>query len=1067
MLKIYSASAGTGKTHTLTGEYMSLLFKGKEQHRHILAVTFTNKATAEMKSRIIEELFRLADDSSSDYMALLSENGKKSETEIRDQARKILITILHDYSAFNISTIDHFFQRTIRAFTREIGLQGNYRIEMNEEQMMEEAVENMLSELEKNENTALMEWLLRFTEDKIEEGGGWDIRRDIIKLGGQLFKESYKSHSEKIQNDLEQKQFLSDYRDELYGIIQSARNTVKELGEKGLSLMKQHGLTPSDFTGGSRSPFFYFERFANVEMKEPTATFCGLVDNVDAYMAKKASPELKQAAERIFSNGMNELIRGIVAFFDNLTEYYTANEIVRNFYALGILTDLSQHIARWREENNKMLIADTTELLNKVIDGSEIPFIYEKTGTRIEHYMIDEFQDTSGMQWSNFRPLLKDSLDSGRNNLIVGDVKQSIYRFRNSDWTLLDHKVRDEFRSSTKEENLETNWRSCRNIVEFNNMLFNAVPAILQNSYNEEVEQSSLPTEEKERYSSRIVSAYKNSGQYVSKPFVDKDGHVLIQFLSDNEEQSWKEQSMERLPCIMEQLQDNGYELRDIAILTRTSAEGLLAAETLLEYKEANPGSKYKYDIISEDSLTVSSSLSVRWMVEMLKYLNRSDIKSNYYMAQMAYAILLRKKRKSPDKQDGIPDEKIEAINDLFQPFPEGTITKLKQLSNRSLYELTESLFRIFENDFPENELVFVQAFLDMVAEYSVNETADTERFLTWWDEAGCGKKIITPDSQNAIRIMTIHKSKGLGFKVVIIPFADWKVDQKDTILWCNPTEKPFCKMSLVPVKYSKALRNTIFATDYFKEKLHSYMDNLNTLYVAFTRAKEELIVMAPQLKTEAVTITSLLSSGLLTDSKYKFDAENKSYERGTWWKPAAAKSDSETEELTMKRFYSVSPDDRMHLRLRRNGGFFDDEKRKYGILMHDVLSSIKKCEDITPAISEKYMSGEINSEEAGILKDKLTQLTGESTVKHWFDGSMKILNEAEILFDKGQSRRPDRIMIDENNHVLIVDYKFGEQKEKYHLSQIKKYVSLIREMGYHNVEGYLWYITLNEIEKY
>ncbi len=1060
MLTIYSASAGTGKTHTLTGEYMTLLFKGRERHRHVLAVTFTNKATAEMKSRIVEELFQLADNRPSDYLELLSENGKRSEAEIRNQAKKILITILHDYSAFNISTIDHFFQHTIRAFTREIGLQGNYQIEMNEEQMMEEAVESMLSELEKSENEDLMDWLLRFTEDKIEEGGGWDIRRDIIKLGGQLFKETYKSYSGQIQKDIEQKQFLFNYRNELYKIIQSTKKIAKELGEKGVLLMKQHGMQPSDFIRGSSSPFFFFAKLVAGEMDEPKSTFRGLVDNADGYLAKTASVEQKQAAERIYTNGMNDLIRSAVSFFDNLTDYYTANEIARNFYALGILTDLSQHIAKWREDNNKMLIADTTELLHKVIDGSEIPFIYEKTGTQIEHYMIDEFQDTSGMQWSNFRPLLKDSLDNGRYNLIVGDVKQSIYRFRNSDWTLLDHQVKSDFENQTNEKNLEVNWRSCRHIVEFNNMLFHSAPAILQHSYNEEVNQSSLSAEEKECYESRIVSAYKNSDQQVAKPFAHKDGHVSIQFLADNEEENWKEQSRKQLPHIVEKLQDNGYELRDIAILTRTSAEGLSAAETLLAYKEAHPKSGYKYDIISEDSLTISSSLSVRWMVEMLRYLNQPDIKSYYYMAQLTYAILKRKKQISPNENDEIP-----TINKLFQPFPPEIITKLKQLSNRSLYELTEGLFRLFENEFPENELVFIQAFLDMIAEYSTNETADTGRFLIWWDETGSGKKIITPDSQNAIRIMTIHKSKGLGFKVVIIPFADWKIDQKDTILWCHPTQKPFDTMSLVPVKYSKVLKNTFFATDYFKEKLHAYMDNLNTLYVAFTRAKEELIVMAPRPKTEISSTAGLLWNGLLTDSEYQLDTENGIYKRGIWWKAAADKGLTDTEELPMERFYSVSPDERMQLRLHRKGGFFDDEKRKYGLLMHDILSGIEKHDDIPHAISEKYTSGEINNEEADILKNKLLSLTTENAVKSWFDGSMQVMNETEILFGKGQSRRPDRIMIDKNNRVIIVDYKFGEQKEQYHQRQIKKYISLIHEMDYQNVEGYIWYITLNDIE--
>jgi ATP-dependent exoDNAse (exonuclease V) beta subunit len=1083
MLTIYSASAGTGKTHTLTGEYLSLLFKGREQHRRILAVTFTNKATAEMKNRIVEELFRLADDRPSDYMAMLSGNGKKEETIVRKQAKEILINILHDYSALNISTIDHFFQRTIRAFTREIGLQGNYQIELNGNLMMEEAVENMLAELEKSENAALMNWLLRFTEDKIEEGGGWDIRRDIIKLGEQLFKETYKSCRHEIQEELQQKDFLSDYQNNLFKIIQQVRQTAKELGMKGVSLIKQHGMQPSDFKNGSKSAFFYFGQLATGVMTEPKATFRGLVDHVDGYLTKTATPAQREAAARLYGDGMNDLIRNIVSFFDHLADYYTANEIARNFYALGILTDLSQHIAAWREEKNKLLIADTTELLNKVIDGNEIPFIYEKTGTRIEHYMIDEFQDTSGMQWANFRPLLKDSLDYGRSNLIVGDIKQSIYRFRNSDWTLLDVQVKQDFRQRITEKKLSVNWRSCRHIVEFNNMLFEKIPALLQNSYNEEIEQSSLPDDEKKQYDVGIVSAYANSSQHVSQPFSDKNGHVHIRFLEDTDDKKWQESSLEQLPRIVEQLQDNGYELRDIAILTRTGREGASVADTLLTYKEAHPESGYKYDIISDDSLTVESSLSVRWFVAMLRYLHQPDITSNYQKALAAYAVLRRKKRSlhterqkdfgNESSDNAVPQNDLERFSsqgsrNLFHPFPPETMAIIKKLSNRPLYELAEGLLRLFKDDFPDNELIFIQAFLDAIAEFSTNETADTGAFIAWWDETGRRKKIATPDSQNAIRIMTIHKAKGLGVKAVIIPFAEWKLDQKDAILWCHPPQKPFNKISLAPVKYSRTLKNTFFSADYFQEKLHAYMDHLNILYVAFTRAKEELIVIAPKPERRTTSISQLLWDGVQTDSQHPLDYETGIYERGTWWHPATkSKEASDIEELRVGHFHSVSPNERIQLRLQhRKSGFLEDERRKYGLLMHDLLSLVEKQEDIDSAISIKYLSGEITRDETDILKDRLTHLTGNERVKKWFDGSMQVMMETDILFGKGVSCRPDRIMKDNNDHVTVVDYKFGEKKERSHHLQIKKYTSLIRDMGYQHVDGYLWYTSLNDIEK-
>ncbi|MDR0835000.1 MAG: UvrD-helicase domain-containing protein, partial [Tannerella sp.] len=513
MLNIYRASAGTGKTHALTGEYLKLLFKGKDAHRRILSVTFTNKATAEMKKRIIDELFHLADNQKSDYLSMLSATVHQDETQIRMQAKQILLSILHDYSSFNISTIDHFFQQTVRAFAREIGLQGNYRIELDETQMMEESVANMLSDIEKSESKDLMEWLLSFVEDKVEEGGGWDINRDILNLGGQLFKETYKTYSTNIQGEIEQKQFLFDYRDDLYKIIQSAKNSAKELGKKGKQLLEKQALHPTDLMGGSRSPFLFFDKLADGIITEPSATFKHLADNMDGYTAKKAAISKKQAAENLYEDGMNDLINSVIRFFDNLTDYYTAQELARNFYALGILTDLSEQIAKWREENNKMFISDTTELLNKVIDGSDVPFIYEKTGAWIEHYMIDEFQDTSNMQWANFKPLVKDSLDSGRSNLIVGDIKQSIYRFRNSDWTLLAYQLTRDFPNRIQEKDLNVNWRSFRCIVEFNNMIFKYIPVLLQSVYNQEISASSLSETSKELYSKMIESAYENVEQ--------------------------------------------------------------------------------------------------------------------------------------------------------------------------------------------------------------------------------------------------------------------------------------------------------------------------------------------------------------------------------------------------------------------------------------------------------------------------------------------------------------------------------------------------------------------------
>ena len=445
MLTVYRASAGAGKTHKLTGEYLKLLFASPGAYRRILAVTFTNKATDEMKGRIVQELYTLSSGQKSDYVPVLSSRFGLDEAQVRAQARKVLIAILHDYSAFNISTIDRFFQQTMRAFTREIGLQGGYAIEMDQELVLTEAIDNLLAGLEKPENKELLGWLLRFASDKVEEGGGWNLRKDIAALSREVFKESYKAFSADVAKDIEDKAALESYKNHLFAIIRSVEAEARDLGRQGQAVLDQYGLQPSDFKGGSRSPLHYFAKLVAGEMKPPSDTFANLADNLEGCFTAKTESGMRQIIGCAFDDGLNDCIKKINTLFGNLTNYYTAKEIVRYYYALGILNDIAVQIAEYREEKNVMLIADTTELLSKVVGGSEAPFIYEKTGTQVDHYMIDEFQDTSGMQWGNFLPLLSESLSHNRDNLIVGDVKQSIYRFRNSDWKLLDEQIRYDF----------------------------------------------------------------------------------------------------------------------------------------------------------------------------------------------------------------------------------------------------------------------------------------------------------------------------------------------------------------------------------------------------------------------------------------------------------------------------------------------------------------------------------------------------------------------------------------------------------------------------------------------
>ena len=1069
MLTIYRASAGAGKTHRLTGEYLALLFAGaRDAYRRILAVTFTNKATDEMKSRIVSELHALASGAKSDYLASLSAKQGQTEDVIRRRAAQILADILNDYSAFNISTIDRFFQQTMRAFTREIGLSGGYEIELDEDSVLSSASDSMMMNLDKPENKDILNWLINLAEDKIENSGSWNISGDITMLGKELFKESYSAADAKAREEISDKNRLKKYRDAIFSVIRSTEAEARRLGEEGENILKQYGLKATDFKWGGTSPMLKFGRMAKGEMKELTERFIGFADKPDALYTAKTKPDIKDAILRAFDGGLNDCIKRVIGFFSDLTTYNTAKAIHSNFNSLGILADLSKEIADYCREHNVMMISSTTELLGKIIGGSDAPFIYEKTGTRVDHFMIDEFQDTSVMQWRNFRPLLKESLANGRANLIVGDVKQSIYRFRNSDWKLLEEQVKADFPEYENEKTLEENWRSARNIVEFNNNIFTTLPATLQKFYNEALMESSLSEEQRDAYKEKITSVYRECSQKVAPPFIGKDGHVRIEFFEGKNKEDWQAEALERLPGVIEKLQDNGYEPKDIAILVRKNDEAVKVAERLLSYKKEHPSETYCYDIISNEALFLGSSPFIRFMISVIRYLQNPKDEFCEQAMRYSYRVL-----------NGLTGEADEegaySINTTGETFPQETLDALRTLSHCSLYELSEGIARLFASNLGANDQVFVQALLDKISEFSQKGNADTERFLDWWDDEGYRKTIQTPDSQNAIRILTIHKSKGLGFKAVIVPFCDWNIDhdyRKTVIMWCKPLKAPFDGLHLLPIKYKKDLGSTIFADDYFRERLYAFVDNLNALYVAFTRAKEELIVFSPRQEEKKdnkgnilpPTISSV-ADALFVSLSDAISPETGIYELGDWWHTSQrGKDDNAPKEIAMTPLCQVSPDNRLHLRLHGKGYFFNDTRRKHGTLMHEVLSQILSRDDIPAAVESYRRAGIINRSEAEELAVRLNELLSTPEVASWYDGSARVLNEVDILFGKGLARRPDRVMI-KADKAIVVDYKFGEKQDKRYQTQVRNYMRLIRRMGFEKVEGYLWYVELDTLE--
>lgn len=1065
-LKVVKASAGSGKTHRLTGEYLRLLFTSPNAYKHILAVTFTNKATDEMKSRIVSELAHLALGRLSSHLDSLMTVKNKSEDQVRARAKLILEDILHDYSSFSISTIDKFFQQTMRAFTREIGLGGGYNVELDQNKVLDEAVDTMFADLEKPENKELLGWLIRYSEENIEDGKGWDVRKNIQSLAREIFKENYKTLLNNPNRETINKEKLADYKRALSSIIHAFENRSKQLGEKGVNILHRYNLAPEDFSYGKNSSLGSFLKWANGNTDEPSNRFRGLSDNLEVWAAKKTTADIRSKMEEAYPE-LNSCINEVLEHYSDTLQYRTAQEINRYYFRLGILSDIDGYVRKYCAENNVMLISDTTELLSKIIAGTDTPFVYEKIGSRIDHYMIDEFQDTSSLQWANFLPLLKNSLASGNVNLIVGDVKQSIYRWRNSDWKLLNEQLDIDFKhEGVFHDSLDVNWRSTRNVIQFNNTVFQYGATLLQETYNRDLPEDR--SQELDTFSRKIEEAYDGLVQSVPDKNKKKDeGHVKVSFLEDDDESTWKEKVLNNLPELIQQLQDKGYALKDIAILVRTKAEGYDVANKLLQYKAENPESKYKYDIISNEALFIANSENVKAAIAMLRHL-KSPLDDNI----RAMAVYEFYKQSQPQDIALAVKTHLHSSSD----FREEDRVQLNRISVLPLYEMAEEIFGFFHSDDTSKEDIYIQAFLDKVLEFTTKHSSDTDAFLRWWDESGSKETVFTPDNQDAIRILTIHKSKGLGFGVVLIPFCNWPIDDaKEKILWCDPSSPPFNEITPVPIRYSKNLINTIFDRDYYTEKIHTYIDNLNILYVAFTRAKKELYAFAPapnaKKETEIKNIATLLwncvqaetTEERLLNNKDFFDEENRIFEVNESYRPLLEIEEQDVEETPAERFVSIPFDKRLRLRLNNKYFFAENGKRELGSLKHEIVSHIERNSDLKQILNAYVLDGDLTVEERDEIETEISHFLNMEEVKKWYSGDYRVWNEVDILMPNGNFIRPDRVMTKDKT-AIVVDYKFGDHEDKKYEKQVLNYLFQIQKIGYTDVSGYVCYIKSGKI---
>ena len=1051
MIELFSASAGAGKTHRLTGEYIKRLFIGEAQYRHILAVTFTNKATEEMKSRILNELYIIASGRESRFMQELLPLVGGSQQKLRARARVILSQILHDYSLFNVSTIDRFFQSVMRAFARELGKMVSYGVELDEKSIRLAAIDRIYADLGKQENAKLLGWMTEFAKEVVAEGEGWNIKDKIADLSSEVNNEGYKllqrnagaAYGNLDGNDVQ------DLKVRVKKIRALFIKRLKEIGNNGVAHMSALGHSPSEYKGGFRSPFCRFEKMAKGEMQDgDSAKFKAIYNNKSEWVSKENNPD------DFYSNDLNNDIKDFIDLSDTLPLFRTAEAILQRINQFGILNNIQREIQTICREQNVMLLADTTELLNRIIDGNDTPFIYEKIGTQLNYIMLDEFQDTSRMQWQNFEPLIAEIESrtphkNGFGNVVVGDIKQSIYRWRNSDWQILHNFATGPIGKYSKSIPLDTNWRSLQNIITFNNSFFESAAKELDNKFASNSSGNLTP----------IAEIYKTIAQQYpkEKSSIPAEGYVEVRIYDKvpkgTKETTGTDAKMRPYQATVEAIKDalcRGYSYSHITILVRKNTEGAAIAKHLLENN---------IPVVSSDSMLLVSSKVIRGLVERLAAIATSA------------------------------------------PAPADTD---KELRNMPLLQLVQHIIHNELPDAAKADMAYLNAFMDVVLKFTSEEGSNLSLFLKWWSENGTSYSISAPKS-NAVTICTIHKSKGLEAEIIIIPFFTCKLEPEvNGIIWCSTTDPEIGYNQPLPVLYSAKLENTLFKEDYYKEKHNCYIDAINLAYVACTRPRNELYIFADKsARSFNNSMASLLatfvnapdkvpfvkdSSGIDPSQKcdiYKFGVKNQRHECKMPAAGASASTPASAPVLQADALMLLAPikqTGRNRLAASQssiNEG--DDSIRNKGVILHEIFSFIKNKCDIPDAVKRATLLGIVNKESfadlltatAPTIEDVIAQLISQTDHLHWFDDSAQILNEQEILSGDDTITRPDRVILLPDgkgaHKAIVVDYKFGEydpnstQLKRYH-SQVAGYMSSLCKMGFVDVSGYIWYPLHNKI---
>ena len=983
-LLVYKASAGSGKTFTLAVEYIKHLITDPRAYRRILAVTFTNKATAEMKERIIQTLYGLwtSDRASDAYLQCLrQELPGQSEEDIRLRAGEALLAMLHDYGRFRVETIDSFFQSVMRNLARELELSPNLNIELDNDKVLSEAVDSLIENL--TPSSPVLTLLLNYINERIAEDKRWNVSDEVKAFARNIFNEGYVERGAMLRVKMQDSHAVTLYREVLREMSARALAEMKELAQRFYDILETHGLSSEDLKGGKNSIGGYFRKLRSGKLADkdlPMATLAKSLDQAENWATRQSSRK-----EDIIALARNTLIPLLEeAERRRPKAEYTVNSCtlsLRHLDKLQLLNHIDEEVRRLNHEANRFLLSDTNALLHRLMAEGDSSFIYEKIGTIVSHVMIDEFQDTSRMQWDNFRLLLSEGLAQGHDSLIVGDVKQSIY-------------------------------------------------LALQEAYADVAQES---------------------------PKNKQRGYVQVHFLHPENAEDYQRLTLEALGTEVRRLLNMGIRLNDIAILVRKNKN----IPPIANYFDRELG----LSIVSDEAFRLDASTAVCTLVDALRTLAAPE--DNIARATLTMDLGLW----------------------VNQPLPDVLEQRRDELGLMPLYELLEELYTLFGLDKAEGQDAYLFAFFDAVSAYLKDHSSDLGDFIHYWDET-LGAKTIPGGELDGIRIFSIHKSKGLEFHTVLIPYCDWKLENEtnNQLVWCPPADQPYNQLDLVPVTYSSTMATSTYRNAYLQERLQLWVDNLNLLYVAFTRAGTNLVCWTRdgQKSTISELLTSVLPH-LAEKGIGQWNEEEGLYEYGTLLPNPVCEHPSTTDTTHNRLLQKPEPMPVQMVSARPSVTFRQSNRSAdflagvseteashrmidRGRLLHTLFADIHTLNDIDPAIDRLVAEGVIAEPDTEAnIRALAHRAFSLPQIQDWYSGTWRLFSECEIIWQEDgvlHTRRPDRVMV-RGEEVVVVDFKFGKPDRKYN-RQVQGYLNLLTRMGTApaTTHGYLWYVDEGRIEK-